>query len=45
MAICPHCGRTLNVVGDLTIKRVTATKEVKMISCKWCEKVLGFSGD
>lgn len=43
MPICPHCGAPINIVGDLNIKTITSAKEISMISCRSCQKVLGFA--
>ena len=43
MAICPFCKANLDDKNDLDIKSVTSFTEIKMISCKKCKKVIGFT--
>jgi RNase P subunit RPR2 len=41
MAICPHCGSTINAEKDVRIKRLTQVKDIEVVSCAVCDKVLG----
>lgn len=41
-AKCPFCKNTLSVESDIVIQRVTNVREVHMMSCKYCDSVLGF---
>lgn len=45
MAVCPYCGAAIVAIKDLNIRRVTQATVINMVSCKSCDRVLGFSND
>ena len=41
MAICPHCGNIINAEKDIRIKRLTSVRDVEIVSCAVCDKIIG----
>jgi len=41
MPICPHCGANINAEKDIRIKRLTQVKDIEVVSCAMCDKILG----
>lgn len=41
MPSCPFCGASINAVKDIRIKRLTSVRDVEIVSCAVCDKVLG----
>jgi len=41
MPICPHCGANINAEKDIRVKRLTQVKDIEIVSCAMCDKILG----
>lgn len=41
MPVCPHCGAEIASEKDVRIRRLTSARDVELISCAVCDKVLG----
>lgn len=41
MATCPYCGNIINAEKDIRIKRLTSIRDVEVVSCAVCDKILG----
>lgn len=41
MATCPHCGAQIMVEKNIRVRRLTSVREIDIVSCAVCDKVIG----
>lgn len=41
MPLCPHCGAEIVAEKDVRIKRLTSARDIEVVSCSVCDKILG----